>query len=133
MGYAAALLSRTVRRVVLVQALLSLLAAVVLLSVQGWASAAAACYGGAVSILCACLLGWRVHRAGDLVWQGSGSGAWSLCLGMAERFGVALAAFAAGIGLLQLPAIPQVAAFALAQLAYIAAVWPASAVGASAR
>lgn len=126
MGYAAALLSRIVRRVVLVQALLSLITAAALLSVQGWASAAAACYGGTVSILCTCLLGWRIHRAGDLAWHGSKWGALSLYLGMAERFGVALAAFAIGIGMLQLPAVPQIAAFALGQLAYVAAARPAS-------
>lgn len=124
MGYAAALLSKTVRRVVLVQALLSLFVAAASLSVQGWAGAASACYGGAIGILCTCLLGWRVHRAGALAWQGSRLSALSLCLGMAERFGIALAAFAVGIGVLQLPAVPQIAAFALGQLGYVSAARP---------
>jgi F0F1-type ATP synthase assembly protein I len=121
MDYAATLLSRTVRRVVLVQSLLTLLVAVASLLVQGWVSAVSACYGGAISILCACLLGWRVWRAGDLAWQGSRRGALSLCLGMAERLGIALIGFTIGIGILSLPAIPQIAAFALGQLAYVAA------------
>lgn len=121
MGYAAAFLSKSVRRVVFVQSLLTLLVATASLSVQGWTSAASACYGGAISILCAFLLGWRVHRAGELVWRGSKLGALSLCLGMAERYGVALVGFALGIGVLELPAVPQVAAFAVSQFAYLAA------------
>ncbi|MFQ6021584.1 MAG: ATP synthase subunit I [Acidiferrobacterales bacterium] len=126
MGYAAALLSKTVRRVAFVQSLLVLLVATASLSVQGWDSAVSACYGGVISILCAFLLGWRVRRAGDLVWQGSKLGTLSLCLGMAERFGIALVGFAFGIGVLHLPAVPQVAAFALSQFAYFAAVKPPS-------
>lgn len=121
MGYAAALLSKTVRRVVLVQSLLSLLVAAASLSIQGWISAASACYGGAISILCALLLGWRVRRAGDLAWQGSKLGALSLCLGMVERFGIALIGFAIGIGVFHLPVVPQLVAFALSQFAYLAA------------
>lgn len=121
MGYAAALLSKTVRRVVLVQSLLSLLVAVASLSVQGWIGAVSACYGGAISILCALLLGWRVRRAGELAWQGSKLGAVSLCLGMMERFGIALIGFAVGIGILHLPVVPQLLAFALSQFAYLAA------------
>ncbi|MFQ5936882.1 MAG: ATP synthase subunit I [Acidiferrobacterales bacterium] len=121
MGYAATLLSRLVRRVVLVQSLLTLLVAAASLLVLGWVGAVSACYGGAISILCACLLGWRVHRAGELAWQGSSLGTLSLCLGMAERFGVALLGFALGIAVLDLPAVPQIAAFAFNQLAYFAA------------
>lgn len=121
MGYAAALLSRSVRRVVLVQSLLSVLVAAASLLVLGWAGAVSACYGGAISIVCACLLSWRVRRAGDLAWQAPRLVAFSLCLGMVERFGIALAGFAIGIGVLHLPAVPQIAAFALSQFAYPAA------------
>ncbi len=126
MGYAAALLSKSIRRVIITQSLLSLFVAAASLFVQGWVGAASACYGGAISVLCACMLGWRVRRAGDLAWQGSRLGALSLCLGMAERFGIALVGFAFGIGILALPAVPQIAAFALNQLAYFVAVRDAS-------
>ncbi|MFQ5994653.1 MAG: ATP synthase subunit I [Acidiferrobacterales bacterium] len=121
MGYAAVFLSRSVRRVVLVQSLLSLLVAVASSLVLGWIGAISACYGGAISIVCALLLGWRVRRAGDLAWHGSNLGVLSLCTGMVERFGIALAGFAFGIGVLQLPALPQLTAFAIGQFAYLAA------------
>ena len=53
--------------------------------------------------------------------QGSKLGAVWLCLGMVERFGVALIGFAVGIGVLHLPVVPQLVAFALSQFAYLAA------------
>ena len=127
MDYAATLLSKTVRRVAFFQLLLVLLVATASLLVQGWVSAMSACYGGLISILCVFLLAWRVNRAGGFASQGSKLGIFWLLLGIAERFGVALAGFGFGIGILQLPAVPQVAAFAVSQFAFFAAAKPASA------
>ncbi len=121
MNGTADILREGVRRVVLIQALLTFCVALVFLYLLGWLAAVAAAYGGAIATSGAWWLGRRVWRAGSPAQRRQKMGVAILYLGFLERFGFALAAFALGVGILQLPAVPLVAAFGLAQFGYLAA------------
>ena len=109
------------RRALVAQLLLTAVVAMVAALQGGIAAAGAAFYGGAIAMANTLLLARRVRRAGDAALQGTNMGMVSLYLGVVERFAVAIAGFAFGIGVLRLPVLPQLAAFVLAQFGFIAA------------
>lgn len=82
---------------------------------QGRLQAVAALYGGAIVLLNSLLLARRVRGAGELDGRGA---ALALYAGAVQRFVVTLAAFGIGMGLLRLPPLPQILAFAVAQLGF---------------
>jgi ATP synthase protein I len=83
---------------------------------QGYAGALSALFGGVIVLLNSFLLARQVRRAGKL--EGS-SVAVSMYAGAAQRFIVAAAGFAIGMGLLKLAPLPMVAAFVVAQFAFL--------------
>lgn len=119
MGYAAGNLEQGVQRVVLSQALLTLMVAAIFLITLGAFEAVSACYGGATTILSSWWLGRRVQRAGELALRDTKSGQLSLYGGAILRFVTVLVLLGLGIGLLKLPPIPLIIAFAVAQLGFL--------------
>ncbi|MBI3575686.1 MAG: ATP synthase subunit I [Gammaproteobacteria bacterium] len=111
-------LRRDVRRVVLAQALLTLLVAAAFAFRGGGREALAACYGGAVTILISGWLGWRLRRAGERAQAVADLGL--LYSSAMMRYAAAIVLLALGLGALKLSPVPLVVAFGLAQFGFLA-------------
>lgn len=122
MSYAAEILGKSIRRVLLTQLLLTLAVAAAYLVVEGWpagrSGALAASYGGALALASTWLLGRRVQRTSDAVRHGAGSQL-GLYAGAAPRFVATLVLLGIGMGWLKLAPIPLIVAFGLAQLGFL--------------
>lgn len=118
MSHAAEILSQGIRRVLLSQIALTLLATAAAFALQGSAAALAAFYGGGVALIGTWLLGRRISRTPETVQQGDAGNQLALYAGVLPRFIVTLALLAAGLGWLKLAPIPLIVAFGLAQLGF---------------
>ncbi len=122
MTYAAAVLSESIRRVLLTQLTLTVVTAAGYLawyrSAAGLDAVAAAAYGGAVALVGTWLLARRIRRVNDSTSEGAG-GQLVMYTGAAPRFIATLVLLAAGIGWLKLAPIPLILAFGIGQLAFI--------------
>jgi len=83
---------------------------------QGIAGVLSALFGGLIVLLNSFLLARQVRRAGKL--EGS-SVVVTMYAGAAQRFIVAAAGFAIGMGLLKLAPLPMIAVFIAAQFAFL--------------
>ena len=83
---------------------------------QGPAQGVAALYGGGIVLFNSALLGWRVRRADQLPADRMVA---TMYIGAAQRFVTTIVGFAVGIGVLKLAPIPQIVAFAVAQLGFV--------------
>ena len=119
MSYAAEFLRQGVRRVLLSQAVLTLLAGAAFFVSLGSAAALAALYGGVVALISTWLLGRRVQRTPETPAQAHAGGQLALYAGILPRFIVTLALLGIGIGGLKLFPLPLIAAFAVAQLGFL--------------
>lgn len=117
MSVAAVAFRRGVRRAVIVQSGLALAVALLFFSVSGWPAAAAALYGGAITVVTSWWLGRQVRRAS--VTRGLASRVAIYAMG-SLRFVVVLALLAIGIGALHLAAPPLITAFSVAKLGFFA-------------
>jgi hypothetical protein len=86
----------------------------------GGAAACAAGYGGSLALASAWWLG-RGLAAGGAAAEDMPALRRALYVGAVTRFVFVLAAFAAGMGLLQLAAVPMLTAYAACQLGYLLA------------
>lgn len=111
-------LRQDVRRVVLAQALLTLLVAAAFAFRGGGREALAACYGGAVTILISGWLGWRLRRVGERAQAVADLGL--LYSSAVMRYAAAIVLLALGLGALKLSPVPLVVAFGLAQFGFLA-------------
>jgi ATP synthase protein I len=103
----------------LAQGILILITAAAFLAYKGSASAAAAIYGGAIAMVIAALLGWRLQRAADAAAEAQLQGSMQLYWGAMERFLIVGVGFAVGIAVIKLPPLPMIVAFAVAQLGFL--------------
>lgn len=110
-------LAAALRRVLLVQALLTLLVVAGFGVRGGWREALAAGYGGAVTILVSGWLGWRLRRIGERTQAVANLGL--LYSSAALRYAAAIVLLALGLGLLGLSPLPLVVAFGLAQFGFL--------------
>jgi ATP synthase protein I len=117
------------RKLLLTQLLLVALVAVGSYLQFGQPAAQAALFGGCIALVNTLLLAWRVRNAGHRAEQSSSRGALTLYLGAVERFVFTLLAFIAGMGMLKLPPLPMLVAFAAAQLGYWIAARDSNAAG----
>ena len=111
MNFAAEQLRKGVRRVLLFQALLTLLVAVVFGVARGRYDFSSAMYGGAVAVLLSGWLGRGVLRA---------TGLGSLYANAVTRYGAAMLFLGLGLGALKLAPLPLIVAFAVAQFGFLA-------------
>ena len=103
---------------IVVQAALIVLCAIVAWIYKDHGAALGALYGGAVALVNAWLLVRRVERVGELVKTDPNRGMYSLYMGAVQRFVLVIATLALGLGLLHLDPVPMVLTFGIAQLAY---------------
>lgn len=137
MSYAAALMARSIRRVLYVQAMLTVAVA----AGFGFGSSDAppigpawlnglspashqvlsAAYGGAVAMLSTWWLGWRINRAGEVGRQQPAAGSIALYAGLFQRLIGTVVLLALGFAGMRLAPLPLVAAYAAAQFGFVAA------------
>jgi len=86
----------------------------------------AALFGGGIALVNTLLLGLRVQRAGKAAEASAARGTLTLYFGAVERFVFTLAGFGLGMGVLHLPPLPLLLAFAAAQAGYLIAARGAS-------
>jgi ATP synthase protein I len=112
-NFAAGALREGVRRVILIQGLLSLFVAAGFGYVHGGFSFLSALYGGAITLLLTVWLGRGV-------WRARGLGA--LYAFTITRYAAAMLFLGFGMGVLKLAPLPLIVAFAVAQLGFLARV-----------
>jgi ATP synthase protein I len=110
MSLAAVTLRKGVRRVVLVQCLLTLLVAFIFGYVRGMHELISALYGGGVAIVLSLWLARGASRVGGLA---------SIFANVITRYAAVVLFMGLGMGLLHLAPLPLLAAFALAQLGFV--------------
>ncbi len=110
MNFAAEALRKGVRRVILFQALLTLLVAAAFGYARGWHGFLPAVYGGTIAML---LTGWL----GRGVMRASGLGA--LFANATTRYAAAILFLGLGMGVLKLAPLPLIVAFAVAQFGFL--------------
>jgi ATP synthase protein I len=113
MNFAAETLRKGVRRVIVFQALLTLLVAAGFGYARGGQGFLSALYGGAVAVLLSAWLGRGVKRA---------VGLGSLYANALTRYAAAMLLLGIGMGVLKLTPLPLIVAFAVAQLGFLASV-----------
>lgn len=111
-------LNRGARRVVLTQALLTLLVAGGFGVVGGTDELLAAVYGGMVTIIITAWLAWRLRTAGSPVDAGFGA----IFLSWMLRYVAVALLLGAGLGYLKLVPLPLLSAFAVTQFGFLMAV-----------
>jgi ATP synthase protein I len=104
-------LHKGVRRVLLFQALLTLLVAAAFAVARGRYDFLSALYGGAVAVLLSGWLGRGVLRS---------TGLGSLYANAITRYGAAVLFLGLGLGVLKLAPLPLIVAFAVAQFGFLA-------------
>jgi ATP synthase protein I len=118
-SYSARVLRAGLRKTLIVQLLLVTAAGIGAYLAYGSAAAVGTLYGGAVAVVVAVLLAWRVQRAGEIGGSDAQRGTVQLYLGAVERFVFVLLAIGLGIAVLKLAPLPMIAGFAVAQLGYL--------------
>lgn len=113
MNFVAETLRQGVRRVIMFQALLTLLIAAGFGYARGGPDILSALYGGAVAVLLSAWLGRGVKRA---------VGLGSLYANALTRYASAMLFLGIGMGVLKLTPLPLIVAFAVAQLGFLAGV-----------
>lgn len=103
--------NHSVKRVLAAQALLTLATTAAAWLAFTAAAAAGALYGGATALAVTLLGAWRLTRI-----SGARGGLLHLYLGLAERYGLAIALLTIAFTLTPLPAAAAVTGFAIAQL-----------------
>ena len=111
MNFAAATLRKEVRRVILFQALLTLLVAAVFGVTRGRWDFLSALYGGGVTVLLSAWLGRGVLRA---------AGLGSLYANAITRYGATMVLLGLGLAVIKMAPLPLIVAFAVAQFGFLA-------------
>lgn len=117
MSYAAEVLRRTLRRLLIVQVLLVLAVAAGFLFTRGGAELLAALFGGGIALLNTLVSAWRLRRASEPGTDARRS-LFELYAGAVIRFVATPALIAIGIVVLSLDPVAIIVGFAVAQLAY---------------
>ena len=114
-------LARDVVRLASAQAALALAAAVAFLVFRDAAAAGGALAGGGIALVLTALHARRVRLATRAVRTRPGAETLVLGIGVFERFAVAAALFALGIGYWKLAPVPMIAGFAVCQIGWFLA------------
>lgn len=118
MSYAAEILRRAVRRLVLVQVLLVVAVGVGFLTTKGVADLWAVLYGGAIALFNTLFSAYRLQRATDAATDSVKRGMIELYVGAITRFVATPTLVALGIIALALNPVGIIAGFAIAQVGY---------------
>lgn len=118
MSYAAELLRRTTRRLLLIQLAIVLVTAALYFALRGAEELIAALFGGGIALLNTSISAQRLRRASESAAADPRQGMIELYLGAITRFILTPALIAIGILALGLEPVAMIVGFAVAQLAY---------------
>ncbi len=128
MSYAAEILSKSIRRVLLTQLLLTLAVAAAYLVIDGLSGrrgpVPSALFGGAAALASTWFLGRRVRRASETASHIAG-GQLGFYAGAAPRFVITIVLLGVGMGWLKLAPVPLIVAFGLAQFGFVISLFAA--------
>lgn len=118
MSYAQRVLRGTTRRLLLIQALLVLAAAVAYFALKGWQPAVAALFGGLIALFNTSVSAQRLSRASEAALNDLKRGMFELYIGAVIRFVATPVLVVVGIVLLKLDPVAIIVGFAVAQVGY---------------
>ena len=125
MSFAAVVMRRVVRRLFIVQLLLTIFAAIACLAWQNINGFFAALYGGGITLSGTLIMAWRISRAGEAALPGKQTGGKQqgyieIYIGALQKFILTLVLMAFGMGYLKLDPLAILIGFAVTQLSFIA-------------
>ena len=120
MSFATEVMRRVVRRLFIVQVIITLSVALGYLAFQDINGFIAAVYGGSITLAGTFLMAWRINRAGDMASKEKQQGYFEIYIGAIQKFFLTLVLMAIGMGVLNLDPLAILVSFALTQLSYIA-------------
>jgi len=125
MSFAAIVMRRVVRRLFIVQLMLTIFAAFACLAWQNINGFLAALFGGSITLSGTLLMAWRISRAGEaaLPVQQTGDkqqGYIEIYIGALQKFFLTLVLMAFGMGYLKLDPLAILIGFAITQMSFIA-------------
>ncbi len=120
MSFAVVVMRRVVYRLIIVQFILTLIAALGYLVFQNTNGFLAALYGGNITLSGTLLMAWRISRAGEAASTEKQQGYIEIYIGAIQKFILTLVLMAFGMGYLKLDPLAILVAFAITQLSFIA-------------
>ena len=120
MSFAAVVMRRVVRRLLTVQAILTIIVALSYLAFQELDGFIAAVYGGLITLSGTLLMAWRISRAGEIGAEQKQQGYLEIYLGAIQKFILTLVLMAVGMGFMKLNPMSMIIAFAVTQLSFLA-------------
>ncbi|NOQ80202.1 MAG: ATP synthase subunit I [Gammaproteobacteria bacterium] len=120
MSFALVVMRRVVRRLLIVQVILTLIIALSYLVLQNSDGLFAALYGGSITLSGTLLMAWRIGRAGEVASTERQQGYIEIYIGAIQKFILTLVLMALGMGYLKLDPLAILISFAVTQLSFIA-------------
>jgi len=120
MSFAVVVMRRVVYRLIVVQVILTFLAALAYLAFQNINGFFAALFGGSITLSGTVLMAWRISRAGEAASQEKQQGYIEIYIGALQKFILTLVLMAFGMGYLKLDPLAILVAFAITQLSFLA-------------
>ncbi|RKZ90377.1 MAG: ATP synthase subunit I [Gammaproteobacteria bacterium] len=120
MSFAIVVMRRVVRRLLIVQIIITLFVALVYLVLHGLDNLSAAFYGGCITLSGTLLMAWRIARAGEAATIEKQQGFIEIYIGALQKFILTLVLMAFGMGYLKLDPLAILVSFAATQLSFIA-------------
>ena len=119
---------RAVQTVFLTQVIMAALVIAGTWFIWGWTNALAALYGAVCGVIMMVLLGLKISKLDERLEHehGKNIGFALIAVGFVPRFLLILAAFAIGIGILELPPLPLLLSYAIIHLAYLLSLRPST-------
>lgn len=118
MSFATVVMRRVVRRLLIVQMVITLIVALGYIAFQNLNGFFAALYGGSITLSGTLLMAWRISRAGAS--DEKQQGYVEIYTGAVQKFILTLVLLAIGMGYLKLDPLAMMLSFALTQFSYIA-------------
>ena len=120
MSFAMLVMRRVLRRLLIIQFVITLIVAFAYLILQDFSGFIAALYGGSISLLATTLMSWRIGRATEIAAHEQQQGHIEIYIGAFQKFILILLMMAVGMGALKLDPLAILVSFALTQLSFAA-------------
>ncbi|MCN4143650.1 MAG: ATP synthase subunit I [Thiohalomonas sp.] len=120
MSFALVVMRRVVRRLLIVQVILTLIIALSYLVLQNSDGLFAAFYGGSITLSGTLLMAWRIGRAAEVASIERQQRYIEIYIGAIQKFILTLVLMALGMGYLKLDPLAILISFAVTQLSFIA-------------
>lgn len=120
MSFAIVVMRRVVRRLLIIQVILTFIISLLYLVLTNTSGMIAAFYGGNITIVATLISAWRIGRAGEVAYSDKQQGYIEIYIGAIQKFILTLALMAIGMGWLKLDPLAILISFSLTQLSFIA-------------